>query len=77
MADPAGSGFEDFEQEQLFDEQQDAVIDTPCGKVPVGAVPDAGQQPDNADVDELTADAAAVAAEGNVDIFLKPGTLSQ
>ena len=73
MSHNGGRLFQPFQQERLFQNQQDAEVHAPQQEVPAGAVPDAGQRPDNADVADLDGKAPAVAAKGDVDILLKPG----
>ena len=61
-----------LEQEQLFDKQDHEVIQAPHDEVPASSVPEAGERPDDQQVQRLTGKAAAVAAERNVEIFLEP-----
>ena len=45
--------FKVLEQEQLFDGQQHKVVQAPADEVPVGAVPDAGEQLHHEQVEDL------------------------
>ena len=65
--------FEPFEQEHLLNHQKHRIIQSPEQEGPVRAVPDAGERPDNEDVQQLPRTSAAVAAEGDVDIVAEPG----
>ena len=62
-----------LQQECLFQQQQYGVVYAPQHEIPAGAVPQAGQQPDNGDVQELPPLALAVAAQGDVDVLPEPG----
>lgn len=53
-----------LQQECLFQQQQYGVVYAPQDKIPAGPVPQAGQQPDDGDVQELPTLALAVAAQG-------------
>ena len=61
-----------LEQEQFFRRQQHKIVQPPADKVPVGAVPDAGQQLDDEQVEDLPPEALAVAAQGDIDILPEP-----
>ena len=61
-----------LEQEQLFHRQQHKIIQAPADEIPVGAVPDAGQQLDDEQVEDLALEAPAVAAQGDIDVLPEP-----
>ena len=65
--------FQVFQQEYLLDGQQHKIVQAPADKVPVGAVPDAGQRPDHQHVEQLPGQPAAVAAQRDVDVIPEPG----
>ena len=56
------------QQSQLFHHQQDSVKGSPQHKVPAGAMPQSGQQPHHADIQQLV---PAVAAQRDVNIVPK------
>ena len=62
--------FQHLEQPQLLHNQKHPVKDAPQDKVPAGAVPQAGQEPDCTDIENLV---FAVAAQRDVDIVPKKG----
>ena len=72
MPHPARGTFQLFQQERLFQQQQYRVVHTPQHEVPAGAVPQAGEKPDDGDVQHLTAQPLAVAAQRNIDILPEP-----
>ena len=53
--------FQEHKQEFL-DQQQNAIIHTPDDKIPAGAVPEAGEQPDHHDIADVLQGADPVAA---------------
>ena len=63
-----------FFEYQFFKKQQNTVIAPPQYIIPICAMPDSGQHPDNQNVADLLCDPAAVSAQRNIDIFFKPGT---
>ena len=60
------------QQEQLFYSQQHKVVQAPADKVPVRAVPDAGEQLHHEQVEDLALQALAVAAERDIHILPEP-----
>ena len=60
-------------QPELFDQQQHTVVQAPEQEVPVRAVPQAGQAPDDENVAHPLPPGNAVAAERDVHIVAKPG----
>ena len=60
------------QQEQLFHRQQHKVVQTPADKVPVGTVPDSGEQLHDKEVQDLTLQTLAVAAQGDIHILPEP-----
>ena len=65
--------FQVFEQKALFNHQQHKEVQSPEDKVPGGAVPEAGQEPDDKDVEKLAALFDPVSAQRDVDIIAEPG----
>ena len=61
------------EKEQLFQDEQDSIVQAPQREIPAGTVPEAGQEPDDEQIQQLTAFTPPVSAQGNIDIFPKPG----
>ena len=61
------------QQEDLFDHQQHEVVKPPEDKVPVGAVPEAGEEPNHKDVEEVADRLDPVAAQRDVNIVAEPG----
>ena len=61
-----------LEQEQLLDGQQHKVIQAPADEIPVGTVPDAGEQLDHKQVEDLPLEALAVSAQGDIHILPEP-----
>mgnify|MGYP000034315128 CR=1 FL=1 len=53
-----------LEQEQLLDGQQHKVIQAPADEIPVGTVPDAGEQLDHKQVEDLPLEALAFPPRG-------------
>ncbi len=64
--------FQIFEQEQLFNGQQNKVVQAPADKVPVCTVPDAGEQLHHEQVEDLPLQALAVAAQRDIDVLAEP-----
>ena len=64
--------FEVGQEEELFQSQQHKIVQAPADEVPVRAVPDAGEQFDDEQVEDLSLEALAVAAEGDIHILPEP-----
>ena len=64
--------FELFEKENLFQNQKHRIVQSPKQKCPVCAVPEAGECPDDENIQYLPGQAAAVAAEGDIEIITEP-----
>ena len=64
--------FQVGQQEQLFSRQQHKVVKTPADKVPVRAVPDAGEQLHDEQVQDLPLEPLAVAAQRDIHILPEP-----
>ncbi len=68
-----GRGFvEPFFQHEFFEYQQQTEIQSPEDEVEVGAVPEAGQKPDDQQVEDLSRHAHAVAAQWDIHVFSEP-----
>ena len=65
MTDELRCFFKDFQQECLFDDQQNAEVKTPHDKVPAGTVPQSRAEPYDCDVQQLM---LPVAAQGDIHI---------
>ena len=71
----ANSGREPVQKltpEKFLTQKQDAEPQAPEDKVPCRAVPEARQEPDDDDIEDVSPLAGAVAAQRNVDIIAKP-----
>ena len=64
--------FEVGQEEELFQSQKHEIVQAPADEVPVRAVPDAGEQFDDEQVEDLPLEALAVAAEGDIHILPEP-----
>ena len=69
---PHPAFFQVGQQEQLFSRQQHKVVKTPADKVPVRAVPDAGEQLHDEQVQDLPLEPLAVAAQRDIHILAEP-----
>ena len=56
----------------FFNHQQHTVIEAPEDEVPVCSVPEAGKEPYYKNVEQLASQTLAVAAKGDIYIFLEP-----
>ena len=62
-----------FAEEQPLQTQETEVKQSPCHKVQAGAMPEAGEGPDDQKIQIHPARSLAVAAERNIDILPEPG----
>ena len=60
-------------QKCLFDNKEHPKINAPEKVIPIGAVPKAGQKPNDGKVEECSRLAHAVAAQRNIYVFTEPG----
>ena len=73
MPDKYGGTLKQLSEEGLFDKEQEEIIKSPDNEIPVGAVPEAGQQPDDKKVEIGAPGAGAVPAQRDVYILAEPG----
>ena len=73
MAHPFGGLVQPPQQEDLLQDQQHRVIEAPQHEVPAGPVPQARQEPDDSQIQNLPSLTVAVAAQRDIDIFPEPG----
>ena len=73
VADRRGDAFQPVAQHEFFEDEQHAVEQAPEDEVPGGAVPEAGQQPDDQQVEDDPRCLPPVAAERDVHIVPEPG----
>ena len=67
-----GYTIQPLQQERLFQQQQHGVVHAPQHKVPAGAVPQSGEEPDDGNVQQLAAQPLAVAAQRDIHILPEP-----
>jgi len=72
VAEYRGELVEEPAEDELLENQEKAVVESPENEVVGGSVPESRQPPDDKKVDDLTANALAVAAERNVNVLLEP-----
>lgn len=61
-----------LEQERLFENQEQTIVQAPNDIIPVCAVPEAGEKPNHKEVPIHAEAACAISAERNVDVFPEP-----
>ena len=61
-------------QPHLFDDENDTVVKPPQQEVPAGAMPQAGQPPHDDEIQNLSGQAAPVAAQRDIHILPEPGS---
>ena len=67
-----GGLFKIFPEEQFFDNDDNPEIHSPKHEIPACTVPKSGEHPNDCGVKQGARKSAAVAAEGNVDVFPEP-----
>lgn len=72
MVRPDLALFQVRQQPDFFNHQQHTVIEAPEDEVPVCSVPEAGKEPYYKNVEQLASQTLAVAAKGDIYIFLEP-----
>ena len=66
MGHRLGGALKAVREDVLLQHQKDKVVQTPQQEVPTGAMPKAGQRPDDEQIDNVADVADSVAAQGNV-----------
>ena len=69
MAYNPGGIFQQFQQNRLFEDQQNAVIKSPQKEIPTGTMPKAGQSPYDQKIYDLTGQTFPVATQRDVYIL--------
>lgn len=64
--------FQDISRGTVFDYDDNPEIHSPKHEIPACTVPKSGEHPNDCGVKQGTRKSVAVAAEGNVDVFLEP-----
>ena len=60
-------------QYKFFQDQKDAIVNAPQHIVPVGAVPDTSEHPDDENIPDLLHQTFPVSSQWDVNVFPKPG----